>query len=126
MKAKERGKLGEDYSENFLASQNYQIIKRNYYSRFGEIDIIAIDRNVTPNQLVLFEVKTRSGNVFGEPQESIDRKKIQRILKTTSCFLASLEKAIKLCWRIDIIALKLSSQHRVVKINHFKNILDGY
>ena len=51
------GKYGEDYTCRFLKTKRYKIIERNYRSLWGEIDIIAKDKNV----LVFIEVKTQIG-----------------------------------------------------------------
>lgn len=120
------GKLGESYAENFLQTQGYEVIAKNFYSRFGEIDLIALDFNGQFPQLVFVEVKTRTSDHFGEPQESISHKKITKIIKTALHFLNSSTKNLPRHWRIDGIAVKLNSDQQVKSLKHFKNILDGY
>lgn len=115
-----RGRLGEDRAAAFLISQNYQIIARNFHCRFGEIDIIALDQNT--KQIAFVEVKTRTDQSFGEPQESVNFSKKRKILKTIHEFFENYDYCP---WRLDVIALKLDQQSRLKEINHFKNILDG-
>lgn len=55
---KEVGKIGEDISSKYLKNSNYEIINRNFFSKYGEIDIIAKD--IKRNEVVFIEVKTRT------------------------------------------------------------------
>lgn len=126
MNSRETGKLGEAYTEKFLTSQNYKILMKNYHSRFGELDMIALDYNNKPLQLVFIEVKTRTSIQFGEPQESVTIKKMSKILKTIFHFFQKNKKWLTPCWRIDVIALKLDVSLKVKEIQHFKNISNGY
>lgn len=119
------GKLGEKYAEKFLISQNYQILDLNYYSKFGEIDIVAVDQK----NLVFIEVKTRTGSEFGEPEDAFTFIKRQRIIKTAHDFIETQNSRSSgkfssgfSNWRIDLIAVKLNKRHRLEEINHYKNI----
>ena len=124
MNKKELGKLGEKCTENYLTAKNYQVIKTNFYCRFGEIDIIAID-NSEKAELVFIEVKTRKNTAFGEPQEAVTYSKKQKILKTALYFLNSSTKKLPFSWRVDVIGLKLDRSCKLKEINHIKNIFDG-
>ncbi len=119
------GKLGESHAENFLIALNYQIIQKNFRSRFGEIDLIAIDLYAPSRQLVFIEVKTRTSDFFGTPEESISSRKISRIFKTSIHFFNSSTKNLPRIWRIDAIAVKLSGNLILEEIKHFKNISYG-
>lgn len=120
MKTKELGKLGESQAQNYLNSQNYQIIETNFYSRYGEIDIIAID--YTTNELAFVEVKTRTTITFGLPAEALTRTKRQRIIKTALTFLNVTTKNIPRRWRIDLIGIQLDSKYKFQDLVHIKNI----
>ena len=125
MKNMEVGKLGESAAQSYLASQNYLTVKRNFYSRYGEVDIIAIDRSALPQELVFIEVKSRRNNFFGAPQEAVDFRKRQKILKTALYFLDSSSQKLPPVWRIDVIAVELSHSGKFLNLEHFKNIFDG-
>lgn len=122
------GKLGEKYAESFLISQNYKIIRQNFRSRFGEIDLIAYD--YVQKEIAFVEVKARTGENFGEPEDSVNKIKQRKIIKTALYFLNSATnfttKKDALSWRVDVIAVKLSKQGRIREITHFKNILSEY
>ena len=77
---KELGKIGEELAKKHLEEENYQIIKRNFSCRQGEIDIIAKDK--IKNELVFAEVKTRTNNAYGLPSESVNENKQKHIYKS--------------------------------------------
>ena len=79
------GGLGEDYACKILKRKGMKIIERNFFTRFGEIDIIARDGEYT----VFVEVRLRKDTDFGTPAETIDEKKQAKIIK------AAKEYAIK-------------------------------
>ncbi|MBD3360889.1 YraN family protein [Candidatus Peregrinibacteria bacterium] len=124
MDNKKLGKLGEKIAEKFLIAQKYKILEKNFHSRYGEIDIIAVDLSKKP-QIVFVEIKTRTSVLFGEPQEAVSFTKKAKILKTALYFLNSARQKLPFIWRIDIIALKLDRKRKIIDINHIKNIFDG-
>ena len=69
------GQQGEQLAADFLAGAGLEILERNWRCNRGEIDIVALDGRT----LVICEVKTRSGVVFGTPLESITRQKAARL-----------------------------------------------
>lgn len=71
----ELGKKGEEMALALLEGKGYRILERNWRWGKEEIDIIAQDGTF----LVITEVKTRSSNIFTEPETSVTRNK-QRIL----------------------------------------------
>ncbi len=100
------GKKGEDLASNFLIQKGYKIIKRNFHSIYGEIDIIAIHEN----SLVFIEVKTRSSVRFGLPIEAVTKSKIENIIKTGEFFCLknpNMPRSLK----IEVVSIELSSQN---------------
>lgn len=76
------GNLGERIAKIYMQINGYQIIKCNFRSRFGEIDIIA-----KKGEYIHFvEVKTRTKNII-EARESINKEKEKHIWKTAEYFL---------------------------------------
>lgn len=80
---KKLGEYGEKLAVEFLNRRGYIIVEKNFMSRYGEIDIIAIQPN-DPNIILCVEVKTRASSRFGVPEEAITRDKIKR-LHDTAC-----------------------------------------
>lgn len=79
------GKKYENMSINYLKTQKYKIIKRNFSCPAGEIDIIALDPET--NYIVFIEVKYRATNAFGRPLEAITPQKVRKIQTTAQVFL---------------------------------------
>ena len=108
-----RGKLGEDIALEFLTKKGYNLIERNYHSRFGEIDIIA----QKDNSLIFVEVKARTNQKYGLPAQSITQQKKKHIRKTIEYYLLC-KKIRNVLIQIDVIEIYLEKG----EINHIKNI----
>ena len=81
--SKEIGDRGEELVARRLRAEGFVIAKRNFHSRFGEIDIIAEN-----NELVLFvEVKTRARNAADTAAGAVDRIKQNKIISTAKYYL---------------------------------------
>ena len=75
---KETGRRGEDLAASYLSRLGFEIVERNYRSRWGEIDIICRRGNL----MVFVEVRSKSTERFGSPEETVNRTKVSRIRKT--------------------------------------------
>ncbi len=124
MDKKQLGKLGENVAEKFLTSNNHQIIRKNYYARFGEIDIISLEKGETTS-LIFTEVKTRTQTRFGYPQEAITFRKLKNLLLAAQHFVKNSEEKLPWSWRFDLIAIQLTKKGHLISIDQIKNILDG-
>ena len=109
----ELGKKGEDLAIDFLLKHGYKILSRNYIFQKAEVDIIAQKDDV----LAIIEVKTRSTNVFGNPQDFLKPKQIQRIVKAVDNFVTSNQLEVEV--RLDIIAI-VKNGHQF-DIEHLEN-----
>ena len=79
------GDHGEDFAAQMLEDAGYQILDRNYRTRVGEIDIIAIKDGV----LHFIEVKTRTADDFGYPADAVTEEKQRSIRRSAECYLTS-------------------------------------
>lgn len=91
------GAWGEAQAAQYLRRKHYRIIAANYYSRFGEIDLIAR----TGKYLVFVEVKLRKSARFALAREYVNRSKQDRIRMTASVYLS--EHPTGLQPRFDVI-----------------------
>ncbi len=113
---KKLGAFGEKIAESFLLKRSYQIINKNYYTSSGEIDLI-VKKN---RELIFIEVKTRTNNSFGLPENAVDYRKLQHLHKAISIFFE--QSNIRLPWQIDIISVEIDKVKKTAIIKHFKNI----
>ena len=107
---KEIGKRGEEIAAEFLERKGLQIVERNYHSRWGELDLIAVKTNDVDFDNVVFfdetaqemntdatnlqgngvhfvEVKTRTGSEYGTPGAAVTYAKQQKLRKTALVWL---------------------------------------
>ncbi len=106
------GRAGEIKAAEFLKKKGFKILKTNYKTYCGEIDIIALDGE----NVVFIEVKTRSGEEYGLPSEAVTIKKREKYYKIASEFLQRERKTDCPC-RFDVIEIENG------QINH---ILDAF
>ncbi|MBS7008387.1 YraN family protein [Anaerostipes sp.] len=99
----------EETACRFLVSQGYEILERNFYSRRGEIDIVARDGEY----LVFIEVKYRKNAEYGYPSEAVNAKKQQRIRRTAEYYLYS-RSLFPVPARFDVVEI-LGKKIRVIK-----------
>ncbi len=111
------GKMGENIAADYLKKEGYRIVQRNYRCVFGEIDIVAIDRNV----IAFVEVRSRKSDNYGCPQESVGHSKKIKISKIALNYLK--EKQLDDCRaRFDVAAVKILPEGNEVKL--IKNAFD--
>ena len=100
----ELGKKGEELAIDFLLKNGYEIIARNYIYQKSEVDIIAKKGEI----LAIVEVKTRTSAHFGDPQQFLKPKQMQRIIKAVDFFVNDNEMDVEV--RFDIIAIVLNKK----------------
>ena len=112
-KHNELGKKGEQLAVDFLLKNNYDIVERNYRFDKAEVDIIAKKDNI----LAIIEVKTRSTADFGDPQDFVKPKKIQRLVKAVDEYVTVNDLDVEV--RFDIIAIV--KEGKGFKMEHLEN-----
>lgn len=95
------GRLGESLAERHLRSQGYEIICRNYRTRFGEIDIIARDQDT----IVFVEVKARSSNAYGGARAAITSHKRRKMSMLALYYLKTTRQTSARA-RFDVVAIR--------------------
>jgi putative endonuclease len=104
----ELGKKGENLAVEYLLQNDYEILERNWTFQKAEIDIIAKKENF----LAVIEVKTRSSIDFGLPQDFVNPKKIQLLIKAVNAYVIDRENDFdeSLEIRFDIIAIQKTGE----------------
>ena len=115
------GNFSEKLAAEFLIQKGYSILELNFRNRLGEIDIICLKENI----LVIVEVKGRYNLNYGYPQESVNYKKQNSIIKTAYCYI-SYKKLLNMNVRFDVIEILLNTNNSLYKINHIKDAFRLY
>ncbi len=76
-----KGNIAEDKACDFLYEHGYEIVERNFYSRFGEIDVIVTKDNV------LHFVEVKSGEDYEVAIQNITRSKLSKLLRTCDVYM---------------------------------------
>jgi len=95
----ELGKKGEELAVEHLQKKGYEIVARNFTFQKAEVDIIARKDNI----LSIIEVKTRSTPDFGDPQEFVKARQLQRLVKAVDHFVEEHDLDVEV--RFDIVAI---------------------
>ncbi len=111
------GSWGEQLACEYLEQKDYQILDRNYRSKFGELDIVA--RN--GEYLVFCEVKTRNGKGSIHPTAAITPRKIRKLRQLGQLYIQQ-KKIYYLQPRFDVVAIQMPT-HEPPIIEHFINAL---
>ena len=112
-----KGNRAEDIAAKFLEGKGYKIVNRNYRCRYGEIDIIAEKENI----LAFCEVKAKTGDSFGTPEEMVDDYKLTKINDIIDCYVSFEKVSDDLCLRIDVVAIDFDYNGFVKDIRHVEN-----
>lgn len=99
------GELGENIACVYLKQEGYRIIEKNFRTRFGEIDIIAENKKT----ICFIEVKARSGTGYGLPEEFVDNRKQEKLVKTALGYITS-RNINSTDMRFDIVSVDLGKE----------------
>ena len=113
------GNRGETLAAQKLQSLGYTIHERNWRCAVGELDIVA----EKDDMLIFVEVRTRRGDRFGTPEESITPAKRAKLIEVAWTYLDE-HDAEDRNWRIDVVAVEVGSRGEVVRIDVLENAIE--
>jgi len=108
----ETGKNGETIAVKYLQDKGYRILEQNWHNHHQEIDIIAANGN----ELVIVEVKCRTGKPLVEPYVAVNRNKQNQLIKAANAYIQ--RKNINMETRFDIISITLGNE---ISVDHIEN-----
>jgi len=115
------GAIGESIAVAYLIHHKFQILERNFKIRYGEIDIVALDKST----LVFVEVKTRRNDVYGSPESSVNSYKLREVIRTGYLYAARHPEYPK-SLRVDVIAILLHpTDNSLISLRYIKNVTGG-
>ena len=97
-----KGRAGEEAASSYLEQKGMRIIERNFRSRTGEVDIIALDGDARET-LVFAEVKAWSAYGIDALEQSLNAKKRHKIIETSKYFLSLHREYRYMAVRFDVI-----------------------
>jgi len=106
------GRWGEEQAAAYLRAQGYRVLAANLRTPYGEIDLLAQKEEET----VFVEVKTRSNQRFGLPEEAVTPLKRSRMEACAAWYAA--ENGLE-NWQLDVIAIETGQPPR---LEHFPNV----
>ncbi len=119
------GKIGENIAKEYLKKKGYKILAQNFKTKYAEIDLLARrnfgEGGVKREVLVFVEVRTKRGEMFGSPEETIDQRKLKQVHFAARIYCA-MKKWTGSC-RIDTVCIVLGENNVAKKINHYENII---
>jgi putative endonuclease len=120
-----RGRTGEQVAAFFLSDRGYRVLAKNQRTPFGELDLVcrAPAQSRAPVQIVIVEVKARSGDEYGSGLEAIGPRKARR-LRTGAMWWLSEKGLLPCCLRFDAVVVALDNYGLPRSLEHVKNILD--
>ncbi len=118
--SKQKGNWAEDLACKWLVKQGLTLKQKNFYTRYGEIDLIMSDSL----QLIFFEVKFRKNNHFGTAEASITHQKCRRLKAAVETYLLINNYGSNQPLRFDAVTVVPAREaHLNCTINWIKNIL---
>lgn len=122
---RELGNLGEDIAVVFLEKHGFRLIERNYFKKWGEIDIVSKKDGV----LRFIEVKTVSYETHSEaisqetirPEENMHPQKLGRLYRTIESYI--MENKMADSWQIDLVTVKIDRKRRKARVEMIENII---
>ena len=127
------GKIGEDLARKYLEENGYKIIEQNYKTKYAEIDLVAEKSSgfLKKSILVFVEVRTKVGEQWGSPEDTINKAKLWKVLQNAKSYAAF--KKWQGPERIDAVCIVLKpfrpgsgqADYSVVRLTHHENIIAG-
>ena len=117
------GKIGEEMARKYLEREGYKIIEQNYKTKYAEIDLVAEKpaKLFGKSTLVFVEVRTKVGEHFGTPEDTINKAKLRKVLWNAKAYSAFAK------WggpeRIDAICIVLRQDFSAERLTHHENII---
>lgn len=113
----EFGRWGESIALKYLEDKGYYLVNRNYRTPYGEIDLVM----QIGQRLVFVEVKARSSQKFGYPEEAITETKLTHMIESAQHYLQENSEP-DIDWQIDVISVQKSKHQSDPTITHLENV----
>jgi putative endonuclease len=109
------GRWGEGQAVRYLEARGCQVVALNWRCQAGEVDLIALDDDC----LAFVEVRTRRGEAYGTPEESVTPRKVERMAAVAESYVY--DSGWNGSWRLDVVAVHIDGKGSV-SIEWYKNV----
>lgn len=109
-----KGNKGESLARDFLEKLGFRFVAGQWHCRYGELDLIMLDRG----ELVFVEVKLRVNNRSGRPEEMVSYGKQEKLKRTAQSYISK-HRLYDTFWRFDIVAI--TGNNLNYEIRHFRD-----
>lgn len=114
------GQWGEAIATRHLESQGYTVLHRNWRHGHGELDVVACKAEL----VVFIEVRTRTSDAFGSPEETLSPRKRAKLIATAQAYLD--EHGLgEAQWQIDVIVIELDAKNAVRRLEQIEAAIEG-
>ncbi|MBC8133757.1 MAG: YraN family protein [Deltaproteobacteria bacterium] len=103
-----------------LERDGMRIVARNWRRPEGELDLVALD---TDGTCVFCEVRSRTGELRGDPLETVDARKQAQIVRTARNYLAA-EPIVATAFRFDVLAVTFFDDGREPRMVHIRSAFE--
>lgn len=119
----EVGRIGEDLAREYLEKKGYKIIEQNYKSKYSEIDLVTEKSQgfFGEKELVFVEVRTKIGENFGTPEDTLKKKKLSKVRFGAISYSAFKKWTGPI--KVDAICIVLKPDYSVDRLTHHENIV---
>ena len=121
------GQVGEKLAREYLEKEGYKILEQNYKTKYAEIDLVAEKPagflGLGKPSLVFVEVRTKIGENFGSPEDTLNKNKLHKVLWNALTYSA-FKKWDGPC-RIDAVCIVLKPDYSVSRLTHHENVITG-
>jgi putative endonuclease len=114
------GSRGEQVAERYVRSLGWRVVARSARSRYGELDLVAVDGRT----VVFIEVKTRSSHEAGHPAEAVEENKQRRLTRAARAFVQQ-HRLHECATRFDVIALTWPHGARQPQLEHIRRAFEA-
>ena len=121
-RTQELGRFAEDTAAEYLVSIGWKVIKRNVRNKYGELDIVALDANTRPIELVIVEVRGRTIGKLQAPLDTIGSRKLRTLLRASQEYIDN-DLGWSSFWRIDVIGITVRDKY-TLEISDFEHVKD--
>lgn len=126
---KQTGDWGEQIAAGYLERKGFTILERNYWRKWGEIDIVA----QKSNQVHFVEVKTVSYETKADladavargtwrPEEQVHQFKLRQIYKALETWIA--DRSYEGDWQIDVLAVRIVPRETYATVKYIENVVN--